>query len=114
MSRDRLATALAVDYRTDMTSGMPPSIPPVQTSTPDRTGQATAGLVLGAVSLLAWCIPILGLPISIVGIVFSSLGMKSSKRGLALAGLIMSIVGLLGSIVNAVLGAAMAVAAMNQ
>jgi hypothetical protein len=74
---------------------------------PGPIGKATAGMVLGIISLLFWCLPILGLPVSIVGLVLSNKGLKSNSRGQAMAGLITSIIGLVLSIINASIGAYM-------
>jgi len=69
-------------------------------------GQATAGFVLGLVSIIAWFIPLFGYPVTICGIVFSAKGLKSSKnKGLATAGLILSIIFLVVTVINSFLGA---------
>ncbi|MGA2442198.1 MAG: DUF4190 domain-containing protein [Tepidisphaeraceae bacterium] len=77
--------------------GMPPYDNP--------TGKATAGMVLGIIGLIFWCIPLLGLPITIIGVLMSKTGLRSTSRGQAVAGLIMSILGLIFSLVNAGWGA---------
>jgi hypothetical protein len=76
---------------------------------PDNSGAAIAGMVLGILAMLAWCLPIVGLPISIVGLVMSSRGKGSSNGGLAIAGLVMNIIGLALALANAGLGAYLAV-----
>ena len=45
------------------------------------SGYATAGLVLGIVSLITWILPLLGYPVSIVGIVMASNGLRSGRLG---------------------------------
>jgi hypothetical protein len=76
-------------------------------SADNPTGKATAGMILGIIGLLAWCIPLFGLPITITGLVLSIKGLKSTSRGMAMAGLIMCIIGLVISIINAAIGAYM-------
>ena len=73
-----------------------------------RNGQATAGLVLGIISLVMfWFWPIC-MPVGIVGIVMAALGMKSQKKGMAIGGLVTSIIGLFSMIVFiAIVGAAL-------
>jgi len=87
----------------------PPGMPPQD----NPTGKATAGMVLGIIGLIFWCVPILGLPITITGMVLSKLGMRSTNRGQALAGMIMSIIGLFFSIVNGAWGAYLAATGRN-
>ena len=71
----------------------------------DRPAYAITSITLGGVSLLAWCLPILGLPISVLGIIFGITGRDTSRRGLATCGLVLSFVGLLASVANAAIGA---------
>ena len=71
-------------------------------------GQATAGLVLGIISMIGWLIPLTGFPLSILGIIFSAIGRNSSYRGRATAGLLLAIIALILTIVNAVAGAYLA------
>lgn len=70
----------------------------------DGDTQATTGMVVGIICLIAWCLPIVGLPLSIWGIIASIKGMNSSKHGQAIAGIVMSSIGLLLTILNAVAG----------
>lgn len=66
---------------------------------------ATAGFVLGLVSIIAWFIPLFGYPISICGIVFSAKGLKSkTNKGKAIAGLVLSIVFLVFTFINSMAG----------
>jgi hypothetical protein len=71
----------------------------------DKSGHATASLVLGIIGLIAWFIPLLGFPVTIVGLIFGVLGQKSSKKTIAVAGLVLSIVGLVVTIINSAIGA---------
>lgn len=59
-----------------------------------HNGKATASLVLGIISMIAWIIPLIGYPVSIVGLIMGFIGLKSEKRGFGTAGLILSIIGL--------------------
>ena len=70
-----------------------------------NSGKATASLVLGIVSMLAWLLPIIGLPTSIVGLVLGIKSINSPSRGLAITGLTLSIIGLVLTIINASIGA---------
>ncbi len=81
----------------------PPSASPPPT-TPNRPGLAIASLVLGLITLIAWCLPICGAPLAIAGIITGILGLNSTNRGLAIAGLIIASLGLILSIVNSVVG----------
>ncbi|HEX2939028.1 MAG TPA: hypothetical protein VHO66_08945 [Ruminiclostridium sp.] len=69
-----------------------------------KSTKATAGFVLGLVSIVAWLLPILGYPVTILGIIFSALGMKSSKKKFAVIGLILSIVFLIVTLINSIVG----------
>lgn len=76
-------------------------------------GKATAGLVLGILSIPSAFIPIFGIPIGILGIVFSVQGMKQSQ-GIAVGGLVCSIIGLIFAIINAVWGAYLGVTGQHE
>ncbi len=92
-----------MENQTIIQSGQQPQ--QIVNSDVNKNGKATAGLVLGIVSMVAWFIPLIGLPMSIIGIVYSSKGLKSAKRGKAIAGLVLSIIGLVLSLINAAWGA---------
>ena len=62
------------------------------------SGKAVTSLVLGIISVLGTCIPLIGLICGIPGIVFGALGRKSPSKGMATAGLVISIIGLILSI----------------
>lgn len=73
--------------------GTPPGWVPVQRS----NGMATAGLVLGIVSVVLFWTSVIDIPLVILGITFSAIGLKRAKagagaRGFALTGLICSLV----------------------
>ena len=67
-------------------------------------GKATASMVLGICSLIAWCLPILGIPCSIVGLTLGLKSKDSSNRGMAIAGIVMSSIGLGLSLINSIAG----------
>lgn len=66
---------------------------------------ASAGFILGLISIVAWLIPLFGYPVSICGIIFSSKGLKSqSNKSKAVAGLILSIIFLVFTFFNSLIG----------
>lgn len=69
------------------------------------SNSAIASLVLGAVGLIAWLIPIFGLPITITGLIQGTKGMSSPSRNLALIGLVLCAIGLAASLGNMAWGA---------
>lgn len=82
----------------------------IATSEAKGKGSATAGFVLGLVSIIAWIIPLFGYPVTICGIIFSAKGLKCpSKKGMAVAGLVLSIIFLILTLINSIVGAARAV-----
>ncbi|MFA6099081.1 MAG: hypothetical protein WCV50_06125 [Patescibacteria group bacterium] len=66
---------------------------------------ATTGMILGIIGLLAWLLPFIGYPVTIVGLVLSIRGLKSTKQKQAIAGIIMNGIGLVATVVNSVIGA---------
>lgn len=63
-------------------------------------GKATAALVLGIVSLLGICVPILGIILGIIAIVMAGMAKKEGyTEGKQKAGLILGIIGIVVSIV---------------
>ena len=72
-----------------------------------HNGKATASLVLGIISLIAWILPLAGYPVSIIGLVMGVYGRKSEKKTLATVGLVLSIIGLVFCVVNSAIGAYM-------
>lgn len=72
---------------------------------PDPAGRsATISMVLGLVSILTWCLPILGLPTTITGLVFGIKGLNSERRGQAIAGIVLSTSFLVFTVANVVYG----------
>jgi hypothetical protein len=71
----------------------------------DRTGRATASLVLGIVGLIAWLIPLIGFPVTITGLVMGFQGQHSSKKAVATAGIVLSIIALVLTVINSAVGA---------
>jgi hypothetical protein len=69
------------------------------------SGQATASLVLGIVSLIAWLLPIVGLPVAITGLVLGILSASGVKRGMAITGIVLSSIGLVLGVINFAVGA---------
>ena len=72
-------------------------------SNSSRNGAATAGLVLGIISLVAWLIPLISLPVCIIGLIQSIRGVKSQNRAAANGGIVMNIIGMVATIVHATL-----------
>ena len=70
-----------------------------------RNGQATAGLVLGILSIPFVIVPLLGLILGILGIIFGTLGLKSSLRTRSMWGLGLGIVGVVLALALVILGA---------
>lgn len=64
----------------------------------EHNGKATAGLVLGILSIVLSFIPILGIILGIVGIVLGVMGRKSEKKKLATIGIVLSVIGILISL----------------
>lgn len=85
-----------------------PITSPPPPSTANRPGLAIASLVLGLITLIAWCLPICGAPLAIAGIITGILGLNSTNRGMAIAGLIIASLGLILSIVNSIVGVLLA------
>src|SRR2546421_9048846 len=74
-----------------------------------RNGLATASLVLGIISMIAWLLPILGLPLSIIGVVLGHLGRHLTvRRRRATTGLVLSYIALGLTLLNAIAGAMLA------
>lgn len=86
----------------------PESLEPA-TVGPTASGQATASLILGILSLFGWCLPIVGLPMSITGMVLGIKNLQAANRSAAIAGIVLNAIGLVLSLVNAAFGAFLAV-----
>ncbi len=84
--------------------GPPPPMPYANAPVPGQ-GKAIAALVLGIVSLLTWCLPILGLPIALIGLILGIQAHRAAARGMAVAGIVLCAIGLTLGVVNAGYGA---------
>ena len=78
-----------------------------------KDSKATAGFVLGLISIIAWFIPLFGYSVTIIGIIMSGMGIKSNKKTFAIIGLILSIIFLIVTLINSILGAVIAVKGLN-
>ncbi len=76
-----------------------------QQPTQDKKGLSIASMTLGIISLLAWCIPLIGFPVSLTGLILGIFGCKKGGKGMAIAGIIMCALSLVLTIANAALGA---------
>ncbi len=81
--------------------------------TRERSGKATAAMVLGIIGVLAaFLIPIVGLILGVIAIVFGrqakteTAGGRKSGRGQAQAGFVLGIVAVVGAIINMIVTAA--------
>jgi hypothetical protein len=100
-------------YVSPATAGEPavyPATLPASVQQPvQRNGVATASLVLGIISIIAWLLPILGLPLSIIGVVLGHLGRRLTvRRGRATTGLVLSYIALGLTVLNAIAGVMLA------
>ena len=85
----------------------------IETQAPERKGFSIASLVLGITSLILWLIPLLGFPATITGLVLGILGRKRGARKMAIAGIILCVITLLLTLTNSILGAYLAVTALQ-
>jgi hypothetical protein len=99
----------------------PPQIPlaehrtvlPAELENQGTGGMAIASLVLGVISLLVCCLPILGLPLSITGLIFGLKGQKSLHQSKAVIGTCLNLLGLLVAAVNGLFWLRFAIASMH-
>ena len=82
----------------------PPRAPRLSAETNDGSGKATASLVLGLLSIVAWIIPLFGLPMTITGLVLGIKGLGPHSRTRAAVGIVLCAL-LIITIINAGLGA---------
>jgi MFS family permease len=80
----------------------------------DNKGKALASLILGAVSVVAWLIPLFGLPVTIVGLVMGILGRNSTRKSMAIIGIVLCSLFLIVTLINAIIGAIAAVSMINS
>jgi len=77
---------------------------------PQNNGFAITGMVLGIVSIVTACSPLIGIATGIVGLVFSiKANTEGVKSGMVKAGIICSIIGTALAAINGIAGAIMAV-----
>jgi uncharacterized RDD family membrane protein YckC len=86
----------------------PPRIVPTAKPAAGSDGKATASLVLGLISIVAWFIPLFGLPTTIAGLVLGIKGLGPHRSGKAIAGIVLSTIFLVVTVLNAALGAMLA------
>lgn len=68
------------------------------------SGKATASLILGIISLVAWLLPLIGYPISIVGLYLGIYDRKKEKNTFSKIGIILSAIGLGITAINSIAG----------
>jgi hypothetical protein len=86
----------------------PPRFLPSAEPAAPSNGKATASLVLGLISTVAWIIPLIGLPTTITGLVLGIKGLGPQRSGKAIAGIVLSILFLVITVLNAAWGAMLA------
>ena len=67
-------------------------------------GKATASLILGIISLVAWLLPLIGYPVSIVGLCLGISYVKKEKNTFSKVGIILSAIGLGITAINSIAG----------
>lgn len=68
------------------------------------SGKATASLILGIISLVAWLLPLIGYPVSIVGLYLGISDRKKEKNTFSKIGIILSAIGLGITAINSIAG----------
>ena len=68
------------------------------------SGKATASLILGIISLVAWLLPLIGYPVSIVGSCLGIYNVKKEKNTFSKVGIILSAIGLGITAINSIAG----------
>lgn len=108
-SLEQLFTALQQDIPEgqDVTQAVP-------VKTVDNTGAATAGLVLGILSVLFVWSPIISILLAAVGISRARMGIGSSKAGMAKAGKILCIIGAIVAVILWILNIVLTVGMLVQ
>jgi ABC-type nickel/cobalt efflux system permease component RcnA len=72
-------------------------------------GLSIGSVVLGALGMIAWCIPLCGCPVSIVGLVLGIQAYLKGNRTLGVVGIVLCSLGLALTLINAAIGAYMGV-----
>lgn len=73
----------------------------------NSNGMATASLILGIISLLAWLLPLFGYPVSIIGLILGIISNKKEKNKFSKIGIILSAIGLGITLINSIAGVIM-------
>lgn len=73
----------------------------------NSNGMATASLILGIISLLAWLLPLFGYPVSIIGLILGIISNKNEKNKFSKIGIILSAIGLGITLINSIAGVIM-------
>lgn len=98
-----------MDYNNDPNNGgVQNNYNNFNTEPPEEKGLSIASLVLGILSFIACCIPIVGYPVEIVAIILGVIGMKKGGRTLAIIGIVCAAIALVLTIINSVAGAMIA------
>ena len=71
----------------------------VKTEEQKNSGMSIAGLVLGIIAVVTFCIWYISIPCAILAIIFSAIGKKKGGKGMSKAGLILGIVSLIVCVV---------------
>lgn len=59
----------------------------------DRRGMAIASLILGIISLVCCCMPVIAIGTGLVAIILGALSATSSGQGMAVAGIVLGVIG---------------------
>ena len=97
----------------EMTNNMELNMQPAAVVAEERKGFSIASLVLGLSGLILWLLPILGLPATITGLILGIIGKKRGARKMAIAGIILCVITMLLTLANSILGAYLAVMALQ-
>lgn len=81
-----------------------PEVIVVEENQKKSSGKATASLILGIISLVAWLLPLIGYPVSIVGLCLGISNVKKEKDTFSKVGIILSAIGLGITAINSIAG----------
>lgn len=73
--------------------------------TPKRERRATTAFVLGLISVVAWCVPLVGFPVGLGAVICGATSVRGDRFAFALIGIILGSLCLLLSLTNAILSA---------